>query len=547
MPSGTSACVPHRGDRAAKLRHPYTLNAQTPTATAFSQTFVALALRRRTMESGNNSPNFNLMPSTVRPSASPYAALSRRQWLGRAGWGMGTWALAGLLSDAQGSGNRPKLAGLEGLPHHPPRAKRVIFLCQSGAPSQIELFDYKPELENREGEELPESVRMGQRLTTMTSGQARKALTPSVFKFARHGQSGAEISELLPFTAKIADDLCIVRSVHTEAINHDPAITFLQTGSQQPGRPSMGSWVTYGLGSENADLPAFVVLLSGGEPGDQPLYGRLWGSAFLPPRYQGVKLRSSGDPVLYLSNPPGVSREDRRDMLDVLAQLNRQHAGHEHDQRINARIEQYEQAFQMQAAVPELADLSQEPESTFEQYGPDSRKPGTFARNCLLARRLVERDVRFVQLYHRDWDHHTNIVSRIRTQSANTDQPAAALIADLKQRGLLDDTLVIWGGEFGRTPFVQGDLAADKYGRDHHPRCFSVWMAGGGIKPGLTYGKTDDFSYNVVENPVHIHDLQATILHLLGINHQNLTHRSQGRDFRLTDVAGNVVHDILKS
>jgi len=421
----------------------------------------------------------------------------------------------------------------------------VIFLCQSGAPSQIELFDHKPQLTEREGEELPESVRMGQRLTTMTSGQARKAISPSAYQFAKHGNCGAEVSELLPHTAKIVDDLCIVRSLHTEAINHDPAITFLQTGSQQPGRPSMGAWVTYGLGSENADLPAFTVLLSGGAPGDQPLYGRLWGSAFLPPRYQGVKLRGSGDPVLYLSNPPGVTREDRRDLLNVLAELNRQHATSEHDARINARIEQYEQAFQMQAAVPELADLSKESEETFALYGPDSRKPGTFARNCLLARRLVERGVRFVQLYHRDWDHHTKIVSRIRTQSEQTDQPAAALVADLKRLGLLDDTLVIWGGEFGRTPFVQGDLSSDTFGRDHHPRCFTMWLAGGGVKPGLTYGKTDDFSYNVVENPVHVHDLQATMLHLLGIDHLRLTHRSQGRDFRLTDVAGDVVQGIL--
>lgn len=485
------------------------------------------------------------MPSNVPTPASLPPALSRRQWLGQTGIGLGTIALASLLGESQASGARSAFGGLPGLPHHAPRAKRVIFLCQSGAPSQIELFDSKPELEEREGEELPESVRMGQRLTTMTSGQARKALCPSAFQFAKHGNCGAEVSELLPHTAKIVDDLCIVRSVQTEAINHDPAITFLQTGSQQPGRPSMGAWVTYGLGSENANLPAFTVLLSGGAPGDQPLYGRLWGSAFLPPRYQGVKLRSSGDPVLYLSNPPGVSREDRRDMLNVLAELNRQHAQSEHDARINARIEQYEQAFQMQAAVPELADLSQESEETFELYGPESRKPGTFARNCLLARRLVERGVRFVQLYHRDWDHHTKIVSRIRTQAEQTDQPAAALVADLKRLGLLDETLVIWGGEFGRTPFVQGKLGSDSFGRDHHPRCFTMWLAGGGVKPGLTYGRTDDFSYNVVENPVHVHDLQATVLHLLGINHLQLTFRSQGRDFRLTDVAGNVVHGLL--
>lgn len=490
---------------------------------------------------------FNLPPAAA---GSP-DLVSRRRWLGQFGWGIGAWALAGLLREGAGPAKslaadaRPRLAGLEGLPHFEPRAKRVIFLCQSGAPSQIELFDHKPALEEREGEELPESVRMGQRLTTMTSNQARLALTPSIFKFAKHGECGAEVSELLPHTAKIVDDLCIIRSVHTEAINHDPAITFLQTGSQQPGRPSMGSWVTYGLGSENANLPAFVVLLSGGQPGDQPLYGRLWGNAFLPQRYQGVRLRSTGDPVLYLSNPPGITREDRRAMLDVLAELNRQHAEREHDAQINARIEQYEQAFLMQDTVPELADLSQESEATFEAYGPDSRKPGTFARNCLLARRLVERDVRFVQLYHRDWDHHARINTKIRTQCQQTDQPAAALVADLKKRGLLDDTLVIWAGEFGRTPYVQGELSSDSYGRDHHPRCFTVWLAGGGVKPGLTYGKTDEFSYNIVEKPVHVHDLQATALHLLGINHETLTYRSQGRDFRLTDVAGTVIHGLL--
>jgi hypothetical protein len=482
----------------------------------------------------------------INATNDPLRHPNRREWLGRLGWGMGAWALASLLQQTDASEQKPRLAGLAGLPHHAPKAKRVIFLCQSGAPSQIDLFDHKPTLAEREGEELPESVRMGQRLTTMTSQQARKALAPSAFEFARHGECGAEVSELLPYTAEIVDDLCIVRSVQTEAINHDPAITFLQTGSQQPGRPSMGAWVSYGLGSGNANLPAFSVLLSGGVPGDQPLYGRLWGPGFLPSKFQGVKLRGSGDAVLYLSNPPGVTRDDRRAMLDVLAQLNRERAEREHDRRINARIEQYEQAFQMQAAVPELADLSDEPESAFDLYGPDARKPGTFARNCLLARRLAERDVRFVQLYHRDWDHHTKIVSRLRTQCEQTDQPAAALVADLKQRGLLDETLVIWGGEFGRTPFVQGEISSDSYGRDHHPRCFTVWLAGGGVKPGLTFGRTDDFSYNVVENPVHLHDLQATVLHLLGIDHERLTYRSQGRDFRLTDVAGQVVHGILR-
>jgi uncharacterized protein (DUF1501 family) len=472
--------------------------------------------------------------------------LSRRRWLGQTGLGLGAWALATLWNESQvGGATGAAGQGLPGLPHFRPRAKRVIFLCQSGAPSQVELFDPKETLTQRAGEELPESVRMGQRLTTMTSDQKHRTLAPSAFTFARHGQCGAQISELLPHTAKIVDDLCIVRSLHTEAINHDPAITFLQTGSQQPGRPSIGAWVTYGLGAENANLPAFVVLLSGGKPGDQPLYGRLWGSGFLPAKYQGVKLRGTGDPVLYLSNPPGISREARRKMLDVLGQLNREQADAQNDPSIAARIEQYELAFQMQAAVPELADLSQETAATFDQYGPDAHTPGTFAANCLMARRLVERGVRFVQLYHRDWDHHARINSLLPTQCAQTDKPAAALVQDLKDRGLLDDTLVVWGGEFGRTPFVQGDAAADVYGRDHHPRCFTMWLAGGGVKPGLTYGRTDDFSYNVVENPVHVHDLQATLLHLLGIDHERLIHRFQGRDFRLTDIAGTVVRGML--
>ena len=470
---------------------------------------------------------------------------ARRVFLGRAGLGVGMAALASLLEPAVRAEKSRGEPGLAGLPHHPPRAKRVIFLCQSGAPSQIDLFDPKPVLKERHGEEIPESIRAGQRLTTMTSEQAAKPLTASLFKFARHGQSGANVSELLPHTAKIVDELCFIRSLHTEAINHDPAITFLQTGSQQPGRPSFGSWVSYGLGSENADLPAFVVMISGGAPGDQPLYGRLWSSAFLPAEHQAVKFRGSGDPVLYLSNPSGLSREARRRMLDSLAELHAQQQQRDPDPAIAEWAKQHEAAFRMQAAVPELADLSQEPAATFEMYGPDSKTPGTYAANCLLARRLVERGVRFVQLYHRDWDHHTKLPSRLRTKCRETDQPSAALVSDLKQRGLLKDTLVIWAGEFGRTAYCQGELTADDYGRDHHPRCFTAWLAGGGVKPGLTYGRTDDFSYNVVENAVHLHDLQATLLHLLGIDHERLIFRAQGRDFRLTDIAGNVVKGIL--
>jgi len=493
------------------------------------------------------------------PSANPLR-LARRQFLQGSGLSLGSAVLASLLAaDDARSQDRPPtsdvrspipdsrrpIPGLAGLPHHPPRAKSVIFLCQSGAPSQLDLFDYKPVLAERHGEELPESIRRGQRLTTMTSEQKSLPLTASLFKFAQHGRSGAWVSELLPHTAKIVDELCFLKSLHTSAINHDPGITFLQTGSEQPGRPSMGSWVSYGLGTENANLPAFVVMISGGEPGDQPLYGRLWGSAFLPTSHAGVKLRGSGDRVLYLANPPGVSREARRRQLDTLADLNRLGHDRDGDPEIIARIEQYERAFGLQAAVPELADLSDETAATFELYGDDAKQPGTYASNCLMARRLVERGVRFVQLYHRDWDHHTKLPSRIRKHAKLTDQGSAALIADLAQRDLLRDTLVIWAGEFGRTAYCQGELTADDYGRDHHPRCFTVWLAGGGVKPGLTIGRTDDFSYNVAERPIHIHDLQATVLHLLGIDHERLTFRFQSRDYRLTDIAGEVVREAL--
>ncbi len=466
----------------------------------------------------------------------PYTSLwSRRQLLERGAAGLGIAALASLMNqDAFGSAT-----------HFAPTAKRVIFLHQSGAPSQIELFDPKPQLARHHGEELPESIRMGQRLTGMTSGQDSKPLTASLFKFAKHGRCGADLSELLPHTAKVVDELCIVRSMYTEAINHDPAITFMQTGSEQPGRPSMGAWLSYGLGSENENLPAYTVLISGGAPGDQPLFGRLWGAGFLPSQHQGVKLRGSGDPVLYLNDPPGISAATRRRMLAGLAELNRLRHEAVGDPEIEARIAQYELAHRMQMSMPELVDISRESQQTIELYGADAAKPGTFAANCLLARRLVERGARFVQLYHRDWDHHTNLPARIKDKCQQTDQPSAALVQDLKQRGLLDDTLVVWAGEFGRTAYCQGALSADNYGRDHHPRCFSIWLAGGGIKSGLTFGKTDELSYNVIENPVHVHDLQATILHCLGLDHQRLTYRFQGRDYRLTDIAGRVVREIL--
>jgi hypothetical protein len=434
--------------------------------------------------------------------------------------------------------------GLAGLPHFAPKAKRVIYLFQSGGPSQIELFDYKPRLVEFQGTELPDSVRNGQRLTGMSASQSTFPVVPSKFAFARRGQSGAWVSDLLPHTAKIADRLTFLKSVHTEEINHDPAVTMIQTGFRLGGRPSLGAWVSYGIGCETDDLPAFCVMISN-SGGGQPLYDRLWGSAFLPSRHQGVKFRSGADPVLYLSNPDGFSTENRRAFLDSLGELNR--ASHDEfgDPEITARVAQYEMAFRMQASVPELTDLSKEPAGTFELYGGDARKPGTFAANCVLARRLAERGVRFIQLYHRDWDHHGGLPNGLPKRCKDVDQASAGLILDLAQRGMLDETLVIWGGEFGRTVYCQGRLTATDYGRDHHGRCFTVWMAGGGIKPGLTYGETDDYSYNIARDPVHVHDLQATILHCLGIDHQRLTYRFQGRDFRLTDVGGHVVKAVL--
>ena len=467
--------------------------------------------------------------------------LTRRQLFGRAATGIGTAALGSLLGTAQAA------PALPGFPNFPAKAKRVIYLHQSGAPSQMDLFDYKPTLKARFAEELPDSIRQGQRLTGMTSSQKKFPVAPSIYKFAQYGKGGVWLSELLPHTAKIADEICVVKSAFTEAINHDPAITFIQTGSQVAGRPCFGSWVSYGLGCETDDLPAFVVMISRGtgRKVDQPLYDRLWGSGFLPTAYQGVKFRSEGDPVLYLSNPPGIDADRRRSMLDDIRQLNEINEKQFGDPEIVTRIRQYEMSYRMQTSVPELTDLSKEPASTFELYGPDARTPGTYAANCILARRLAERGVRFIQLYHMGWDHHEGVPRQLPPQCRDTDQPSAALIQDLKQRGMLDDTLVVWGGEFGRTVYCQGNLSPENYGRDHHPRCFTVWMAGGGIKPGISYGETDDYSYNITEDPVHVHDMNATLLHCLGVDHTKLTYRYQGRDFRLTDVHGTVVKELL--
>ncbi len=470
--------------------------------------------------------------------------ITRRTFLQRAASGIGLAALGGLIG-----GNRAGAAAtmLPGFPNFAPKAKRIIYLFQSGAPSQMDLFDPKPELAKRRGEDLPESIRQGQRLTTMTSGQKSFPVAPSIFNFAQHGNSGAWFSDLTPHMAQGADDWCIVRSLHTEAINHDPAITFMQTGSQLAGRPSIGAWMSYGLGSENSELPSYVVLTSfgSGRKDDQPLYDRLWSAGFLPAKYQGVKFRNKGEPVLYLSNPPGMDRAMRRGTLDELSALNEHRRDALGDPEIQTRIAQYELAFRMQASVPELADISNEPESVLESYGPEVKTPGTYAANCLLARRLCERDVRFVQLFHMGWDHHAGLPNAIKGQCRDTDQPTAALLHDLKQRGLLDDTLIVWGGEFGRTVYSQGTLTATNYGRDHHPRCFTVLMAGAGVKAGQTYGATDDYCYNITENPVHVHDLNATIMHLMGIDHTRLTYRSQGRDFRLTDIHGELVKGLV--
>lgn len=473
--------------------------------------------------------------------------LSRRAFLEKAGTGIGLAALSSLIPGCMGKTTTNPI-GFGKMPHHAPTAKRVIYLFQSGGPAQMELFDYKPLLKTREGEELPDSVRQGQRLTGMTANQSGFPLKGAVKSFKQHGKSGAWVSDLLPYTSQIVDDLCFVKSLHTEAINHDPAMTFFQSGSQLSGRPSMGAWLSYGLGSSNENLPAFCVLLSKGSgrvAAAQPLSSRLWGTGFLPSLHQGVQFRSGKEPVLYLTNPEGISHHSRRRVLDQLKELNELYHSEVRNPEVNTRIAQYEMAYRMQTSVPEVMDVSNEPEEVYELYGPESRIPGTYAANCLLARKLAERDVRFIQLYHQGWDHHNDLPDHISKQCRDTDQASAALVTDLKRRGLLDDTLVIWGGEFGRTNFSQGIDRGDRYGRDHHPRCFTAWMAGGGIKPGISYGQTDEFGYNVVKDPVHVHDFQATILHTLGIDHEALVFKHQGRRFRLTDVHGNVVRDIL--
>ena len=470
----------------------------------------------------------------MHPAEHARGLITRRHFFSRTSTGVGVAALGHLLG---------RDASAEPAPHFAPKAKRVIYLFQSGAPSQMDLFDYKPKLADWRGTDLPDSVRQGQRLTTMSADQTTFPIVESIFKFQRHGQSGAWMSEIIPHMAGVVDDLCFIRTMHTTAINHDPAVTFFQTGFQLAGRPSIGAWLAYGLGSESEDLPAFVVMVSGNT--GQPLYDRLWGAGFLPTRYQGVKFRAGKDPVLYLSNPTGFHQDDRRRFLDDLAKLNQMKLESFGDPEISTRISQYEMAYRMQTSVPELTDLSSESEETFKLYGDEARKPGTYAANCLLARRLAERGVRFIQLFHRGWDQHNNLPKDIQKQTKDTDQASAALVTDLKRRGMLDDTLIVWGGEFGRTVYCQDALTAENYGRDHHPRCFTIWMAGGGVKPGMTYGETDDYSYNVVRDPVHVHDLHATILHTLGVDHKKLTFKFQGRHFRLTDVHGNVVEPVL--
>ncbi len=486
------------------------------------------------------------------PETEAALQVNRRHFLSKLSLGIGSVALSSLVSGCSTKPNQiPVTSANSAIPgildhtHLLPRVKRVIYLFQSGGPSQIDLFDYKPKLYEQFGKELPGAVRMGQRLTGMTAYQKSLPLAPSYFPFKQYGESGAWLSSLMPHTAKIADDICWIKSMYTEAINHDPAITFFQTGSQQPGRPSMGSWISYGLGSDNENLPTFCVLLSRGLIRPQPIYSRLWGNGFLASLHQGVQFRAGKDPVLFINNPEGLEQNDRRRALDHLAQLNEIRANDFGDPEVYSRIAQYEMAYRMQMSVPEAMDLSNEPDSVFKLYGEDARRPGTYAANCLLARRLAERDVKFIQLYHMGWDQHTDLPHDLRLQARDTDQASAALVRDLKQRGLLEDTLVVWGGEFGRTVYSQGKLTKDNYGRDHHPRCFTIWMAGAGIKAGMSYGQTDDFSYNIVKDGVHVHDFQATLLHLLGIDHERLTFRHQGRRYRLTDVHGKVVHDIL--
>lgn len=472
--------------------------------------------------------------------------LNRRKFLSRISLGVGSAALGSLLIPDLFKGGSPSEAAImEALPHFAPKAKRVIYLFQNGAPSQLETFDYKPLLNKNMGQELPESIRAGQRLTGMTAGQSSFPLVGSYFPFQQYGESRAWISSLFPHTSKVVDDICIIKSMHTEAINHDPALTFFQTGAQVGNRPSMGSWLSYGLGSENSNLPAFCVLLSRGKGNGQGVYSKLWSNGFLDATHQGVQFSNSEDPVLYLKDPKSMSRDERRKMLDQIASMNDLSYQEFNDPQISAKVQQYEMAFRMQTAVPEMTDVSKEPDSIIKMYGPDCLVPGTYAANCLLARKLSESGVRFVQLYHQGWDTHDNLPNQMVGQAKDVDQASAALITDLKQRGLLDETLVIWGGEFGRTNYCQGKILPENYGRDHHPRAFSIWMAGGGVKSGMVYGETDEFGYNIVENPVHVHDFQATILNLMGIDHERLIYKHLGRRYRLTDVSGKVINDII--
>lgn len=480
----------------------------------------------------------------------------RRHFLVNTSLGLGAMALGSLMGCGKsGEGMHSGASGssasdfeaeiLRALPHMAPKAKRVVYLFMSGGPSQFETFDYKPKLAGLAGQQLPDSVRQGQRLTGMSANQSSLPMVPSVFKFKKHGKSDTWVSELLPYTARVVDELCIVKSLFSEAINHDPAITFLQTGNQLPGRPSIGSWISYGLGSENKNLPSFIVLVSKNAPKDQPLYARLWGNGFLPSRHQGVQFRSGPDPVLFLNNPEGYDHTDRAEMLDYLSKMNRLQNESYMDPEVENRIAQYEMAYRMQTSIPDVLSLANEPDEVFEMYGEDSRDPGTYAANCLMARKLLEKDVKFVQLYHQGWDSHDGLPKNIARQCKDTDQATAALILDLKRRGMLEDTLVIWGGEFGRTVYSQGKLTADNYGRDHHPRCFTMWMAGAGVKAGYSYGETDDFSYNIIKDPVHVHDFHATLMHLMGVDHEKLVYKFQGRRFRLTDVHGHVVKELL--
>jgi hypothetical protein len=469
--------------------------------------------------------------------------INRRRFLSRMSLGLGSVALGSLLIPDLFKGSEEESA-VVGLPHFAPRAKRIIYLFQNGAPSQLDLFDYKPLLQKMQGEDLPASIRNGQRLTGMTADQVKFPLAGTVFKFNQYGDSRAWLSEVLPYTSKVVDDLCFVKSMYTEAINHDPALTFFQTGAQQGNRPSMGSWLSYGLGSENKNLPSFCVLLSKGKGNGQGVYSKLWSNGFLDSIYQGVQFSSGENPVLYLNDPESMSRQDRRKMIDKLAELNDMSLKEFGDPEITTKIQQYEMAYRMQTIVPEITDMSKEPEDTVKLYGPECLVPGTFAANCLLARKLSESGVRFVQLYHQGWDSHSSLPNELRGQAKDADQASAALVTDLKQRGLLDETLVIWGGEFGRTNYCQGKLTKENYGRDHHPRCFTIWMAGGGVKPGV-YGETDDFGYNITKDPVHVHDFHATVLYLMGLDHEKLTFKHQGRRYRLTDVAGKVVNGLI--